>query len=314
MVICGNYAPNETVNLIDLIIMGRYTNIIEQIRDLPEPANYFSGVSSAFESLPHDVLVFQRYQVPSPAATIHHRFVIVFCLEASGGVILDECLFLLEPGDGMLIFPHQSHQLVRFEKEAINWLFITFEIEDADTLLPLRNHPISVTPAVGDCLGRIVECYKASLSGRRLAFGDIAPRLCLLLSGLLRQPSRGGLAECADGVVDQADYMRNMVRRVTQYVYGNIGRPIRLAEVARHVSISESHLRRVFRQALGLSLGTFIRHTRINKACGLLHKSELNVTQVAEACGFGSLYAFSSVFSKQVGLSPRAYRRKVRGG
>jgi AraC-like DNA-binding protein len=238
--------------------------------------------------------------------------VLVSCLESAGGLILDENLFLLEPGDVFLIFPHQCHQLVRFEKEAISWLFITFEMEEIEAILPLRNNPFRVTSAVGDSIKRVVGCYEAGLRGENTISGDIAAELSLLLSALLRQQGRGGPVDRL-GKAGQADYTREMVRRVTKYIYGNIGRPVRLTEIARHASISESHLRRVFRQALGLSLGEFIRHTRINKACGLLHKSELNVTQVAEACGFGSLYAFSSAFRKQVGLAPLHYRRKVRG-
>lgn len=297
---------------MNVISMGRFDRIIEQIRDLPEPADYFSGISPLFESLPREVLVFRRDQVPSSAATVHHRFVLVFCLEAAGGLILDENLFQLEPGDVFLIFPHQCHQLVRFEKEAISWLFITFEMEETEAILPLRNSPCRVTPAVGEAVGRIVACYEAGLRVERAVSGDIAAELSLLLSTLLRQQGRGVAGERSVGS-GPADYTREIVRRVTKYIYGNIGRPIRLAEIARYASISESHLRRVFRQALGLSLGEFIRRTRINKACGLLYKSELNVTQVAEACGFGSLYAFSSAFRKQVGLAPLHYRHKVRG-
>jgi AraC-like DNA-binding protein len=60
---------------------------------------------------------------------------------------------------------------------------------------------------------------------------------------------------------------------------------------------------------VGLSLGDYILRSRMNRACALLGDSTMNVSEVAAACGFGSLYSFSRAFKKRRGLSPSAFRK-----
>jgi len=78
---------------------------------------------------------------------------------------------------------------------------------------------------------------------------------------------------------------------------------------------SVSHLRAVFARRLGVEPGPL--HAR-NRACRrpaqLLQRSEFNVSEIGERCGFESLYAFSRAFRKAYGIPPRTYRQLVSEG
>ncbi len=43
-------------------------------------------------------------------------------------------------------------------------------------------------------------------------------------------------------------------------------------------------------------------------ACRLLSRTEFAIDEIAERCGFGSIYAFSRAFKREVGTPPKRYR------
>jgi transcriptional regulator GlxA family with amidase domain len=92
--------------------------------------------------------------------------------------------------------------------------------------------------------------------------------------------------------------------------------PLGVKELARTLGISPSHLRARFRASCGVSLGRHLRRLRLERACGLLRLGPARVSEVAEQCGFTSIYSFSRAFRTAYGVSPLAYRhggRPVRG-
>jgi transcriptional regulator GlxA family with amidase domain len=80
-------------------------------------------------------------------------------------------------------------------------------------------------------------------------------------------------------------------------------------EMACSLGISSSHLRARFRASCRVSLGRHLRRLRMEKACGLLRLSSRRVAEIAEQCGFNSIFSFSRAFRSTYGISPMAYRR-----
>lgn len=102
------------------------------------------------------------------------------------------------------------------------------------------------------------------------------------------------------------------VRRTLEFLERNLSRTITLLELARHVKMHPSYLVRLFRSHLGLPPLAYFARLRIEAACQLLRRSDQGVAQVAESFGFCDPYHFSTVFRRQLGMSPRAYRAQFR--
>ena len=82
--------------------------------------------------------------------------------------------------------------------------------------------------------------------------------------------------------------------------------------LARRLGISDRHLRRIFEQHLGVSPLQYLQTRRLLNAKQLLADTDLPVTQVALASGFGSVRRFNAAFAGHYGLSPGALRREGR--
>jgi AraC-like DNA-binding protein len=80
-------------------------------------------------------------------------------------------------------------------------------------------------------------------------------------------------------------------------------------ELANEINLSRGHFVRLFRQCQGVSPREFVIQSRIEKGKLLLKTTLLNISEIAAATGYGSVYHFSRQFSQKVGTSPTDYRK-----
>lgn len=88
--------------------------------------------------------------------------------------------------------------------------------------------------------------------------------------------------------------------------------PLSIKDLAREVRISPFHLIRQFEAVFGETPHQFRQASRIELARQLLAAGEYSVTDVCMEIGFSSLGSFSLLFTRRVGETPSAYRRRMR--
>jgi AraC family transcriptional regulator of adaptative response / DNA-3-methyladenine glycosylase II len=86
-----------------------------------------------------------------------------------------------------------------------------------------------------------------------------------------------------------------------------------LEELAGRLGVSSRHLRRVFYAEYGVSPVQYLQTMRLLLAKNLLTDTELPVTEIAMAAGFGSIRRFNTLFKKQYRLTPRGLRKTDEG-
>src|SRR5439155_3587242 len=84
------------------------------------------------------------------------------------------------------------------------------------------------------------------------------------------------------------------------------------AELGRRLGVSARHLRRLFAAELGVTPDGLARSARMHFARRLLDDTDLTVTEIAFAAGFGSLRQFNRVCREIFRESPRALRARRR--
>ncbi len=100
---------------------------------------------------------------------------------------------------------------------------------------------------------------------------------------------------------------------VIQYLEEHISDPgLSNSMLAELLGFSEVHFRKQFTTLYGTPPHKYIVELRIRRAKQLLADGILPVTQIAEQCGFSSVYHFSRSFKNRVRISPSEYARQNR--
>jgi AraC-like DNA-binding protein len=279
-------------------------------RAIPDPDSYLQGRTACNPILPTNIICFVRRDADMLAMRSlrardqHHRFVLIVAVRGTGRVCIDVENFSLRGGQAQLVFPFQFHSYVSVQPSRICWIFITFEMEKEANLESLRSSP-------SRNLGRnelmlFHEIMRSWTTGDPLRL--LQHQLAILLTRLVARKVPSGShqrqnRERGDG---------SILFLVNRHVMGRLDQPMVLKAMAASLGQSESHLRRRFRLATGVSLGRYLRELRLQRACSLLHDSSLTVGEVASKCGFDSIYSFSRTFKTGMNFSPRAYRRGLK--
>lgn len=113
------------------------------------------------------------------------------------------------------------------------------------------------------------------------------------------------------------DRMRHHdVKEVTaavQHARKNCDKNVTAAELARAAGVSERHLHRKLRQAMGLSPHELMLRIRIQAAAEALAKTSVPIIEVALNHGFCDQSAFTQQFRKRTGMTPKQFRVRNRG-
>jgi transcriptional regulator GlxA family with amidase domain len=107
---------------------------------------------------------------------------------------------------------------------------------------------------------------------------------------------------------------RGSMAALTAWIDEHLDEPLTLARLAEQAGTSTRTLSRRFDAETGRSALEWINERRVAKACMLLEGTDLSVTEIAFATGFGSLGAFRRQFGRVVGATPRDYRQTFRAG
>ena len=82
-----------------------------------------------------------------------------------------------------------------------------------------------------------------------------------------------------------------------------------MPQLCKALNMSRTNLFRKLKALTGKSATDFIRNLRLEKARELLETTEMNVTEVSYAVGFGSPNYFSRAFQEAFGVAPGKVRR-----
>ena len=102
------------------------------------------------------------------------------------------------------------------------------------------------------------------------------------------------------------------VIRATGYIRENLDKRLTIETVCHASGTNPSTLNFKFRKELATSVGGYITAERMKRAKFMLSNTTHTIRDIAAACGFDSVYYFSSAFRKYNGLSPTDYRKQFR--
>lgn len=106
-----------------------------------------------------------------------------------------------------------------------------------------------------------------------------------------------------------------ILRKACAYIDAHFHNPgMTLQDVACHVALSNNHFSTVFSQEMGQTFTEYLTRVRLERAKQLLGSTADRSAQISLAVGYNDPHYFSYLFKKQVGMSPRDFRRSLGQG
>jgi transcriptional regulator GlxA family with amidase domain len=119
---------------------------------------------------------------------------------------------------------------------------------------------------------------------------------------------RGGADPQLSPWLEGRNHVHPAVHRVQDAVAADLTRDWTLGELARIACVSDRHLSRLFNEHVGMSIVQYVNRLRVARAQELLSKTKLDMEQVAERTGFGSVRQFRRAWHRVHAMAPRAAR------
>jgi len=264
---------------------------------LPAPVDYYRGLRTPYPCPVDNLLGFTRQSGReltggSHAEHQHPRWVWLLARSGHAINVVRGKTLILDAGDMLLIPGSTPHYHQADPEEKLDWCFLTFESQLFEWAQVLGEKILHPAPAEAALFHSVIE----SLLQDRAA--EAAFTLCLFHERLSRsQP--------------QAAHPQDVwVSRIRNWAMQS-ETPTTIGSLADYLGGSESHLRHRFRETTGLSLGRYLMHLRIVRAAEWLHDPRLSITDIAYRSGYETPGNFSRAFQREMGLSPRQYRKNV---
>ena len=263
----------------------------EKQQKLLSPKDYFNGkrLPENF-AMPDNILMF-HHDFPSNRNISHQRYTLVVP-HGKMNYILDSEVINIQTGDALLIFPGQIRYLTH-DSQCYSRLFITFDLPEKQEYIPLGNVGKFGRDSI-DILCRALDLYH---SGQSILCSLELVKFFYSLGNITPMPRQKRLHPAV------ANTLSIINRNLNKQLNPNI------RNIAKTLNISESHLRLIFHRSIGKSISDYISEQHLKVAQYHLLHTDLGVSEIAEICGYGSVYAFSAFFKKKTGVSPRAFKQ-----
>lgn len=107
---------------------------------------------------------------------------------------------------------------------------------------------------------------------------------------------------------DTLNYYQQKVKALVTYVRQHLDQDLSVKALAERSNISTFHFHRIVKAYLGMPLGTYINHLRLDTAANIIRYSDESIKNIATRVGYSDISAFSKSFAREFGISPSDYR------
>ncbi len=241
------------------------------------------------------------------SAHLHYYVEIVYMHQGHARAYIDSDVYDVESGDLLLVFPNRIHRFEDMEHNNQYDLFIvnpdvvpdlSERISEENPEDPVirnvkRNERLLSLIGILSDVKNFPQAYRDHLiRGYFLAFFSEALEML---------PMRAAKS-------DENQAMRTVIR----YCALNFTKELSLTILEEELHLSKYYISHLFGDKLGIRFNDYINSLRISESCRLIRMSDMSITEISDASGFGTLRTFNRAFIKQMGMSPSEYKKNCR--
>ena len=242
---------------------------------------------------------------------IRNYYMICVVTEGKGNCEINENIYPVKSGDILLIYPGVEAIVEVDQEEPCSYIWVGFSgVKAKECIMHLgfshKNYILNVEDTEV-----LQDLVKHMLGARELTFANELRRnglLKLFMSELInqynKQISEGQMKDFHNA--ETSAYIRNAIT----YIAENYASQIKINELADHIGVNRSYLASSFKKAMGYSPKEDLLRLRMEKAKSLLETTDQPINSIANAVGYTDQLAFSRMFKRYSGVSPKTYREE----
>jgi len=232
---------------------------------------------------------------------IRDLYALHYVISGKGFFETNNHTYSLKAGDSFLIFPYTEVCYYPDQEDPWEYIWVDFKGEEAKELLSFTSlipqHPVAEeAPQNLETLFHI-----AGATGRsQFEAVRVNAKLRLLLSYYMEHYPRLEPAPQTNYAIAAKEYIEQ------NYWKSNLT----VSDVVDFVKIERTYLFRLFKEATGMSLQSYLISYRVHRSCTLLKTTDLSIKSIACSVGYRDQMYFSKIFKKVTSYSPTEYISK----
>ena len=242
--------------------------------------------------------------------------VLIYCVEGCGWYRLSNNVMEVRAGEFFILPAGRPHAYGSAEGEAWTIYWVHFGGTHSNIYVDGAQEPQRINTAINSRIidrNNIFEEILTTLShGCGLEHLRYASALLHHYLASMRYLDMFRAATQKDSASAQSQYI-DPVGAAIHYMQEHVEQRITLNDVLHYVGYSSSRFSKLFRQRTGCSPLAYFNLLKVQAARRWLDETDLCLNQICHKVGIEDPYYFSRLFSKTMGLSPQAYRRRQKG-
>lgn len=98
--------------------------------------------------------------------------------------------------------------------------------------------------------------------------------------------------------------------RIITYIENNFNTEIALGDLCSELCYSLPYLSKKIKEETGYTFTEWLQKIRLRECCRMLLNDNSKIEYIARECGFVDMNYFRTIFKKNIGVSPREYRKR----
>ena len=227
----------------------------------------------------------------------HTEYEVVFVISGSAEIMINNSLLNIGTNSAVFISSEDIHYIRSEQNSVIRVLKI-----DCELLKPVAEKYALQSPVIENSYSffNVTSEIKRELEQKHRNYSIIADCTALKLTAEIfrKEPAvkRSAVA------VSSNEKFKELLRLISErYSY------LTFEEAAEFMCLSQPYFSKYFHRMSGMTFTQYINIVKVSAASDLISEKKLSFTEIAAACGFGTIRSFNRVFKELTGISPTQF-------
>lgn len=208
-------------------------------------------------------------------------------------------------------------------------IFEIYHLEAVKAKKSMREIIDILSERFGKQVIKVVRTYFITLSSivsRKLLDNQVPPKKAFAFNiactdMIENHMSDASFLQFADELIDfyvnfiadrkQPTFRHHMVNKVIMYINDQLETDLTVENIALNFHISTSHLSRIFREHVGITLVEYLNVRRVEESQYYLRHTNKSITSISDQFHFCNQSYFTRIFKKYTGVTPKHFRDEL---